>query len=215
MKNIYVISGLGADERVFYKTDFGNNNVTHIKWLKPNKNEAIEAYALRLCAYITDKNPILVGLSFGGIMAMEVAKHIATEKIILISSSKTKNELPKLYRTAGKLHLNKIIPAYFLKNANVFTNWAFSNRTKADKKMLSIMMKETDIEFITWAIDKILHWQNETVHQNLVHIHGTNDRILPYKNIGNSITIPAGTHLMLVTKAGEVNKHLKGILESI
>ena len=114
MKNIYVISGLGADERVFYKTNFGNNNVTHIHWVTPLHNETIEAYALRLCTHIHHETPILVGLSFGGMVAMEVAKHIATEKIILISSAKTKHELPKFYRIVGKLNLHKLIPPYFL-----------------------------------------------------------------------------------------------------
>ena len=214
MKNIYVISGLGADERVFFKTNFGNNKVTHIHWLTPLQNESIEAYALRLCTHIHDKNPILVGLSFGGMMAMEVAKHIATEKIILISSAKTKHELPALYKNAGKLNLHKLIPSYFFKSANVFTNWAFSNRSKNDKRVLAEMMKDMDMVFLRWAIDKILHWKNETIHENVVHIHGTADRILPYKNTKDTITINGGLHLMIITKAGEVKKILREILES-
>ena len=212
MKNIYVISGLGADERVFFKTNFGNNKVTHIHWLTPLQNESIEAYALRLCTHIHDKNPILVGLSFGGMMAMEVAKHIATEKIILISSAKTKHELPALYKNAGRLNLHKLIPTTFFKSANVFTNWAFSNRSKNDKRILAEMMKEMDMVFLRWAIDKILHWKNETIHKNVFHIHGTADRILPYKNIKPTITINGGPHLMIVTKAAEVNKHLQEII---
>ena len=214
MKNIYVISGLGADERVFHKTNFGNNNVTHIHWVTTLQNESIEAYALRLCTHIHHENPILVGLSFGGMMAMEVAKHMATEKIILISSAKTKYELPKFYRIAGKLNLHKLIPTYFFKSANVFTNWAFSNRSKNDKRILAEMMKDMNMKFLRWSIDKILHWKNETIHNNVTHIHGTADRILPYRNTNDTITINGGPHLMIVTKAAEVNKHLQEILKS-
>ena len=85
MKTVYVFSGLGADERVFYKIDFGNCAVIFIKWIAPKKNESIECYAVRITAQITTTHPVLVGLSFGGMMAVEVAKHIATEKIVLIS----------------------------------------------------------------------------------------------------------------------------------
>ena len=212
MKNIYVISGLGADERVFFKTNFGNNKVTHIHWLTPQKNETIEAYALRLCTHIHDENPILVGLSFGGMVAIEVAKHIATEKIILISSAKTKHELPLLYKNIGKFNLHKLIPTIFFKSANVFTNWAFSSRSKNDKKVLAEIMKDMDMVFLRQAIDKILHWKNETIPKNIFHIHGSKDRILPYKNIKDAITINGGPHLMIVTKAGEVNKKLREIL---
>ncbi|MFN0082098.1 MAG: alpha/beta fold hydrolase [Ferruginibacter sp.] len=214
MKNIYVISGLGADERVFYKTDFANNNVVFLKWVLPEKNESIENYSLRLTKKIVHKNPILVGLSFGGMMAMEVAKHITTEKIILISSAKTRHELPPFYRAVGKINLQKIIPSFFLLRANVFSNWAFSNRTLDDKKMLDSMMRETDIVFLKWAIDKILHWQNTTVYKNVVHIHGKKDRILPFKNIRTSSVIENGAHLMIITQAEEVNAILKEILLS-
>jgi pimeloyl-ACP methyl ester carboxylesterase len=212
MKNIYVISGLGAEERVFFKTNFGHNNVTHIKWLTPNKSETIEQYALRLTSLIKHESPILVGLSFGGMVAIEVAKHIKVEKIILISSAKTKNELPKYYRLAGKLNLQKLVPTYFFKTANVFTNWAFSSRTKSDKKILAAMIKETDVNFLKWAIAEILNWKNETIHNNVFHIHGTADRILPFKNTHNTIVVNGGPHLMVVTKAKEINKHLSELL---
>ena len=90
MKTVYVFSGLGADERVFCKINFSGYTVHFIQWIAPKKNEAIEDYSLRLTAQITKENPILVGLSFGGMMAVEVAKHISTEKIIIISSAKSK-----------------------------------------------------------------------------------------------------------------------------
>ncbi len=212
MKNIYVISGLGADERVFYKTDFGNNNVIHIKWLTPNKAESIEAYALRLSKYITTERPILVGLSLGGILAAEIAKHIYVEKIILISSVKTRAELPWLYKAVGKINGHKLIPVQFLKSANIFTNWAFSARTKEEKKMLAGIIKDTDLVFLKWAIDKIVHWQNEIIHPNTFHIHGTADRILLFRNIKDCIAIKNGPHLMVITKFEEVNKHLKELL---
>ena len=77
------------------------------------------------------------------------------------------------------------------------------------------MIRETDIVFLKWAIDKILHWQNETIHNNVVHIHGTNDRILPFKNVRNTISISDGSHLMIVTNAFEVNNELRKILQNI
>ena len=212
MKNIYVISGLGADESVFYKINFGNNNVTHINWLTPYKNESISDNALRLSKKITTEKPILIGLSFGGMVAAEIAKHIAVEKIILISSVKTRAEIPWLYKAVGKINAHKLIPAYFLQSANIFTNWAFSVRSKEDKKMLHTMMRKMDLVFLKWAIDKIANWQNETIHPNTTHIHGTADRILWYRNIKNAIAIKAGPHLMVMTKAEEVNDLLKSLI---
>jgi pimeloyl-ACP methyl ester carboxylesterase len=212
MKNIYIFTGLGADERVFHKIDFENYNTIHIKWITPMQKESIEDYALRLTQQITTNHPVLVGLSFGGMVAVEVAKHIQTEKIILISSSKNKKEIPFYYRLAGKMNLHKIIRASFLVRANKITNKIFSVRTSEDKKIISSMMGASDINFLNWAIDKILHLKNEVVHKNLIHIHGTADRILPIRFVTADIVIKGGTHLMIMNKAAEVQQK---ILESI
>jgi alpha/beta superfamily hydrolase len=69
---------------------------------------------LRLSEQIIEVNPILVGVSFGGMIAVEVAKLIETEKVILISSAKTKHEIPQYYQFAGAIKIvnwkNEIIP---------------------------------------------------------------------------------------------------------
>ena len=212
MKTVYVFSGLGADERVFYKTDFGNCTVVFVRWIAPQKNEGIESYALRIAQQITTAHPILVGLSFGGMMAVEVAKHIATEKIILISSAKSRREIPFYFRLAGTVGIANIIPSKALIKINVFTNWFFSNRTLDDKKLLSAILHDTDPVFLKWAIIKIANWQNTTSHPNLVHIHGDADRILPFKYVSCNEVVKDGAHLMIVSKAAEVNSKLKMFL---
>ena len=214
MKTVYVFSGLGADERVFYKINFSGYAVHFIQWIAPQKNEAIEDYSLRLTAQITKENPILVGLSFGGMMAVEVAKHISTEKIIIISSAKSKNEIPFYFRLAGKFGVTKIIPATALIKINVFTNWFFSNRTVEDKKMLSAILHDTDPVFLKWAIHAIASWQNITIHQNLHHIHGDADRILPFKFVTCHETIKGGAHLMIVNRSAEVNLLLQKLINN-
>jgi pimeloyl-ACP methyl ester carboxylesterase len=107
MKKIYLFPGLGADERVFVNLDLSGFEPVFIQWIQPLKNETIEAYALRLTEQIPDENPSLIGVSFGGMIAVEVAKHIPAEKVILISSAKNGNEIPGYYPLAGKLQLDR------------------------------------------------------------------------------------------------------------
>src|SRR5688572_20594857 len=98
MAEVYLLSGLGADKRVFDWLDFSGNNVTHVIWLEPVSNESLEQYARRLLNQITATQPVLVGVSFGGIMAIEIAKLIETKKIVLISSARTRSDLPFYYK---------------------------------------------------------------------------------------------------------------------
>ncbi len=209
MKKLYIFSGLGADERVFYKLDFSDYDVHFVKWVSPQTNETIESYALRLTLQIVTDNPILIGLSFGGMMAIEVAKHITVSKIIIISSAKNKHEIPYYFRMAGKLGIVNIVPPKALIKINVFTNWFFSSRTPEDKKMLSAILHDTDPTFLKWAIIKIANWQNTTIHPNLYHIHGDADRILPFKYVTCNEVVNNGAHLMIVSNAAEVNDKLR------
>ncbi len=213
MQNLYVFTGLGADERLFKNLQFANYHVIHIKWVTPLKNETFENYASKIAEKIDSSKPIFIGLSFGGMMAIEVSKFIETEKIILISSAKEKNEIPFYYKWAGFLQLHKLVPIKALVNINIFTNWFFSNRTAAEKRLLSDILHDTDTVFLRWAIDKIVHWQNCFTPNNLIHIHGTADRILPIAFTKNVIKINGGSHLMIVNNAAEVQLLLNNELK--
>jgi pimeloyl-ACP methyl ester carboxylesterase len=214
MKNVYVFSGLGADQRVFKNLNFDNLNIKYIEWITPISNEHISVYAQRIAVQIKHENPILIGLSFGGIMAVEVAKLIKVEKVILISSIKNRNELPKFYKFAGKFRLNKLIPAFLLKWPNLLSYWIFGLEAKEDKKLLSVILKETDSTFLIWAIDQIVNWKNDFLPDNIDHVHGTCDRILPNSLIENKIEIENGGHLMVLNKCNEVSAAIKSFVEA-
>ncbi len=213
MKHIYVFSGLGADERVFQYLDFSGFAVTFIRWIQPIQNETIEEYAKRLTQQITTVRPILSGLSFGGIVATEVAKLIDTEKIVLVASAKTRQEIPFYYRLAGQLRLHKLLPVDLLKRLNALSNWFFGAHSESDKKMLAAILRDTDSQFLQWAIDEIVTWKNQLVPPNLIHIHGTADRILPFRHVVSDLQVTGGGHFMTVNKAQELTVAIRSLLQ--
>jgi len=191
-KELYIFSGLGADERVFQRLDFSDFTTTFIKWIVPHDKETIENYASRLLDQITTTKPILIGLSFGGLIAVEVAKQIDTEKVILIASAKTKNEIPFYYRLAGQLGLHKLLPTRLLKSSNFITNWFFGTNSTFDKQLLKQILNDTNPTFLKWAIDKVTKWTNITQTKNIFHIHGTSDKILPLTFANCNVKITNG-----------------------
>lgn len=208
-KKLYIFSGLGADKRVFQKLDFSGFSVTFIKWITPEQNESLESYASRLLKQIQTDRPILIGISFGGLVAVEVAKQIETEKILVINSAKTKHEIPQYFRLIGQVGLNKVIPIRFLKSVNFLTYWFFGVRSLTDKQILKQILKDTDPIFLKWAIDKILKWSNISQNGKIFHIHGTSDRILPLYFVDSDWEIENGGHLMSLTKAKELNEIMR------
>jgi pimeloyl-ACP methyl ester carboxylesterase len=211
MKDLFLLSGLGADKRVFDFLDFGNHNVHHISWINPLKNETLKEYATRLSQQITSTHPVLIGVSFGGMVAMEIGKIIKTEKIILISSTRTKKDIPLTFKLTGKLRLHRTIPPSFMKTTNAITCWLFGAQTKIEKELLSAVLRDTDDQFLTWAIDKIVGWDNVDLLPNVTQIHGTRDKIMPLKEA--RFVIEGGEHLMIVNRADEVSQAIREALK--
>lgn len=54
LKEIYCVSGLGADERVFQKLKFQGYQPVHIQWIEPKPGETIADYAQRLTTQIKE-----------------------------------------------------------------------------------------------------------------------------------------------------------------
>ncbi len=212
MKKVYIFSGLGADERVFKYLDFKDLDITFVHWIKPSANEPLINYADRISEQIKDENAILIGLSFGGMVATEVAKIIPVEKLILISSLKTKTEIPLIYRWVGKTNLHRLVPYSILKKDHFLNRWLFGVIRKSDRDLFRRILADTDPDFLKWAINCIVKWNNLTLHPSLFHIHGTNDKLLPIHKSSEVIAVPNGGHLMIMDKAKQVSEALHRII---
>ncbi|WP_029280625.1 alpha/beta fold hydrolase [Pedobacter borealis] len=213
--NTYFISGLGADKRIFSKLKLNENiKMIHINWISPNKNESLASYAERLSKVIDLSQPfVLVGVSFGGMIAVEMAKLLKPAAAIIISSTMLSTHLPALYRFAGRLGLLKFIPARFLKSSNKLTqNYYFGTRSNSEKTLLSKIINDTDPYFLKWAIGSILSWENKIKPKNTYHIHGTNDKILYSKTAQPDFVIENGTHFMVYQNADEISEIIDKII---
>ena len=75
------------------------------------------------------------------------------------------------------------------------------------------MLENTDTHFLKWAMDKVSRWKNGFNPGNITHIHGTADKVLPYRNVQCDYTIRDGGHMMVLNRSGEMNKIIRDILK--
>ena len=215
MITLNFISGLGADERVFQSLKLINAENNYVKWIEPGKNETIENYAQRLSVQIdTSKTNILICVSFGGLIGIELSKIIHFEKIIIISSVKNKYEIPFYYQIAGKLQLYKLIPGSLLRSYNFIISFFFGITNDKEKELLKNILKDTNSIFLKWAISKITNWKNKDQINDLYHIHGNKDRLFPVRNIKDYTKVIDGHHFMIITKSDEISKRINEIILS-
>lgn len=211
---VYFLSGLGADKRVFQFLNLSFCEPVFIDWIKPFKNESLEAYALRLKEKIAEPDAVVVGVSFGGMLATEMAKKYAGIKPIIISSNKTYLEFPKYLSVWKNMRFYKLLPHHFVHSVTQKCSWLFTAKGKEKMEVFKTILNSTDIAFNYWAIDAIFNWKNTYVPPNLVHIHGTADRLLPYRYVSCDYTIRDGTHLMVMNNNEEISLLLKQLITS-
>ena len=212
MTPAYFISGLGADERLFKKQIEDNLPIKVIPWLIPEKNETIEFYARRMSLQIPKNTEpvILGGVSFGGIMAIEMSRYISTKKIILISSVKNHLEIPFYIRMWKYFPIYKFIGGQFLKKGGILIRYIFGTMPLEEKSTFIKMVNDSNPEFIVWAADKICNWKNKIGCEGIIHLHGTSDLIFPIYKIRKPVfEIKGGTHIMVLTASAQVNNLLK------
>lgn len=210
---VYFISGLAADRSVFKYIQLPHFcKPVYLDWIPPQPAETLAAYALRLAQSIDTTEPFaLIGLSFGGMLATEIALHVKPVCVILISSIPAVQQLPNYFRLAAVLRLHKIVPVAVIRQAAILKR-LFTVETAADKTLLRAMIRKSDVGFIRWAMHAVLTWQNKAIPENLAHIHGTRDEVLPLRFTKPTHVVRGGGHLMLLTRAKEVNTILCELL---
>ena len=199
---IYGISGLGADERVFQQLTL-SLPVVPIRWIPPNRSESLYHYALRLAKKAEDKDCILIGVSFGGVVAIEMSKIIKPRLTVLISSAATSRELPWVYRLVGSVGILTLMPAFLFHPPPCLMYGLFGAK---NKMLLREILEDTDRSFAKWAIIQLTHWSNRERLPRVVKIHGTQDRLIPYRRGRTTVPIQGGQHFMVVDRAQEVSR---------
>lgn len=211
MKKVYFISGLGADKRAFSFLDLSFCEPVFIEWIKPLEKESLKSYALRLRQQIPEEHPTVVGVSFGGMLATEMAKEDKLMNVIIIASNKSSAEFPAYLRIGKYLPVYKWVPDKLIKNKTL-VNWILGVEKDEQHKLIEAIVADINPLFLKWAIDAILHWKETSIPDNVKHIHGTADRLLPYRLIKADHTIEGGTHIMTLYKYKEISDLLSQLI---
>ncbi|GAB4347702.1 MAG: hypothetical protein OHK0038_27510 [Flammeovirgaceae bacterium] len=208
--HLYTISGMGLNELLFSKLNLNVSDIHHIKWIEPlSQQESLESYARRMSEQIHhEENVVLLGVSFGGIMAKTIAKFRKIEKIIIISSLKSAEEKPLTFEMAAlmPIPLHRITPLA-LKKATL-PLWAplFGLNSRAEQEFFGKMMNLTSEFYKNWATTQITQWKDNEPSHHIYHIHGDKDQIFPIKHIKRARIVKGGDHAMVVKRADEVSQ---------
>ena len=214
---IYQVSGLGANGNAFRNLKINNDfEQVYVPWLNPEKDETLTHYTERMINTINPTEDfILMGLSFGGIIVQEMNRFINPKHTILLSSVKSREELPLLFRFSSSINAHQMIPMQFFTSKQIFS-YMMMRKLYYSKKEDAIddIFEFKEAYYLKWAIHKIVNWKRSNAYeiQNLTHIHGDKDIVFPIKNIKDCKVIKGGTHIMVMQKPKAVSKEINEVL---
>ena len=206
---IYFMPGLGANPKIFEHISLPKDRfeIHLLEWKTPiSLDESLKDYAKRMSKEIKHQNPILLGVSFGGVLVQEIAKIIAVKKIILVSSIKSHHEFPNRLKLLQKTKAYKFFPTRIIENFDKYKKYFLGDFLKKRADLYTLYLSVNDSLYLKWAIYTLLHWQQDKIPENILHIHGNNDHVFPSKHIHNFTQINNGTHVMILLKAKEISE---------
>uniref|UniRef100_UPI00313C3563 alpha/beta fold hydrolase n=1 Tax=Dyadobacter sp. OTU695 TaxID=3043860 RepID=UPI00313C3563 len=202
-----------ADNTIFQFLDLTYCKPVFLDWIKPNKREKLADYALRMKAeYQLPDNAIIVGQSFGGVLTIEIARAFPQVKAIVLSSVKSFSELPPFYSKGKYFSIHSLVPPFLQRKYMLNLREKFGLHTPEYIKIYERIVSNTDFYFNNWAVSALLRWENKIAPLNVIHIHGSDDKMFPIKYVKSDFTVQGGGHLMVMEHAPVVSEHLKTLI---
>ncbi len=212
---VYFMPGMAANPSIFKYIQLPEEEyeMYFLEWFIPEKEETLAAYALRMTQKIVHDNIILIGVSFGGILVQEMARHINIRKLFVVSSVKTMFELPRRIKFAKKTKIYKLLPTSLVNSLDVVRKYAFGDLATKRLDLYEEYLSVRDKYYLDWSIDQIVNWEQAEALPNTVHIHGEKDGVFPKQYLSNYIEIKGGTHIMIINKYKWFNENLPRLIK--
>jgi len=213
--HIYFMPGLAASSKIFEHIKLSTEKYVlhYLEWIAPEtEKETLSNYASKYIPLIKHREPILVGVSFGGILVQELNHLLTARKVIIISSIKSRSEMPKRLRFLKNSKAYKFFPSRKLSQIDDFSKYDFHPNLKKKTELYNKYMSVRDEKYLNWAIHNVLHWNKTLPQENIIHIHGNKDEIFPIKYIKNCIPVEGGTHAMIIVKAKKISTIIEELL---
>ncbi|ASV31892.1 alpha/beta hydrolase [Maribacter cobaltidurans] len=212
--HIYFMPGMAASSSIFEFIKLPEDEfcVHFLDWFIPKGGQSLQSYAKEMSQRITHENPVLLGVSLGGILVQEIAKYMPVKKVIIVSSVKLKKELPKKMLFARYTKIHKLLPTGLVNNVELLAKYAFGETVVKRLELYEKYLSIRDKRYIDWCIDQMVNWRQTEYPKGLIHIHGDKDAVFPIANISDCKIVKNGTHTMIIHRAKWFNEHLPTII---
>jgi pimeloyl-ACP methyl ester carboxylesterase len=211
MHKILLLTGMTPDNRIFDRLLPLLPTAVVVEWIPPVGHESVASYAARLSRTINFDDPnVVCGVSFGGIVARELALHVNATCCVLISSVRSPSELPPWFRTC-RVMTPRFAEAIMKATGVIANYWPASLRSPATWRLRKFAGKSG--KWHRWATAAVLNWKPSQHADRVpsIHIHGDRDSTFPIRYTLADTVIRGGGHVLPLTHCEQIAEKLRQI----
>jgi pimeloyl-ACP methyl ester carboxylesterase len=213
--------GLGADWRLF-KPQLDASDVLMVpEWLEAKEGESLQDYVNRyapVLAKLYGDDLIIGGMSFGGQVALELARVMNPRAVFLISSHRSGSEVSPFFKMQERASRN-MPDSLLFSGIQKLGIPMVARKEKLDDKhcqLLNQMTESMDLSFFRKASRMTAEWDYEFKREDfkmpIFHIHGEGDEIIapPKDTKSADVTLlPDAKHLITYTHHQRVSRWIQ------
>jgi surfactin synthase thioesterase subunit len=205
--DLYLLPGLGADGRLFGKLGLPGHTTHPFSWPRMPEGSTLRDHARALAGPVDATKPhALIGVSMGGMVALEMAAITRPLGTILISSWKGPQEMPLSIRMLRGTHPERLLTPAAFKRLLPVVRWQMGLETPEDHALFEAFVACSPLDRLRVQIAAVLGWEGPSaMPTHLVHIHGDADRLMPIANIRDPVVVQGGGHFMVYNRAEMVS----------
>jgi pimeloyl-ACP methyl ester carboxylesterase len=210
---LVLLPGLGADAELLAPQRRAFPDLEVLPWLQPRPAESLEDFGRRMAqSSALDGRAVIGGVSFGGMVATVMARHLRPRALVLIASCTSGRALRGYRRMLTPVLASW--PRPLPRPLWPFAAWFFGARAPEHRQTLYRLLAQAPMPFVQWGLSAIVRWSPASPPATRVrHIHGTSDRLLPIQGVQPTEVVRGGGHFINVTHAEQVNVCVRKAME--
>jgi pimeloyl-ACP methyl ester carboxylesterase len=205
--DILLFPGMGVDARMFAELKRRIRGLEVAPWNQPTAEPDLAAYARTYVPLIERLRPrVIGGCSFGGMLALEIARLVKPERAVLIGSCRDQRSIHWTLRFFSKIAGS--LPRWSLRMRSSLSSlacWYFGVERPEQRGDFVAMLRETSPDFLRWASSAVGGWPGASdLALPIMQIHGQQDRLMPSKRSQASEFVANAGHMVAMTHAQEI-----------